>query len=107
MRDRVVDTPPTGHVAHIVATDYEAPDLNKETRYQLHRTAREIFTDLLVLQFHVSGLDDEPLEGGVVRGGELEADLGPRDHQVGAEAEVGWGGSGLCRVVVAGSDSWR
>ena len=40
MRDRVVDTPPTGHVAHIVATDYEAPDLNKETRYQLLRTAR-------------------------------------------------------------------
>ena len=41
-----------------------------------------MFTDLLVLQFHVSGLDDEPLEGGVVRGGELEADLAPRDHQV-------------------------
>ena len=80
-----MDTPAAGHVAHIVPTDDEA-------------------ADLLVLQLHVPGLDDESLEGGVVGGGELHSDLPARRHQVGAETEVGWRRVGLRRVVVARRD---
>ena len=63
-------------------------------------------TDLLVQQLQVPGLDDEPLEGGVVWGGQLHPDLPPRGHQAGAEFEEGWRTDVLWRVAVTRGDGW-
>ena len=65
-----------------------------------------MLTDLLILQLHVPGLNDEALEGGVVRRAELQPDPLPRPHVVRAQSELGRGGRALRRVRMAGCDGW-
>ena len=66
-----------------------------------------MLTDLLILQLHVPGLNDEALEGGVVRGGELEAEQLARRHPATPHPQQPGGGAALRGVVVPGSHVCR
>ena len=88
----------------------QAPLLGNSTNKQKRKYVRNIrnfLSHLLVLELRVPGLDDEALEGGVVRGGELEAEQLARLHPATPHPQQPGGGAALRGVVVPGSHVCR